>query len=89
MKTEGMKDMGPQDAIDAKDAIVEIQVSDLAKSREWYSRLFGKGPDLERFPGNVEFKKVALGCRSWPVSQSLQAGVFRSELKTFPASENG
>lgn len=42
--------------IDAKAAIVEIQVSDLQKSREWYSRLFGKGPDLEPFEGNVEFK---------------------------------
>ncbi len=43
-------------AVDAKDTIVEIQVSDLQKSREWYSRLFGKGPDLEPFKGNVEFK---------------------------------
>ncbi len=33
-----------------------ITVSDLPKSREWYSRLFGKVPDLEPFPGNVEFK---------------------------------
>ena len=39
-----------------KDVLVEIAVSDLPKSREWYSRLFGKGPDLEPFPGNVEFK---------------------------------
>lgn len=31
-------------------------MTDLPKSREWYSRLFGKGPDLEPFPGNVEFK---------------------------------
>lgn len=36
--------------------IVEIQVSDISRSREWYSRLFGKGPDLEPFKGNVEFK---------------------------------
>ncbi len=43
-------------AVDAKDAIVEIQVSDLPKSRGWYSRLFGKAPDLEPFEGNVEFK---------------------------------
>ena len=39
-----------------KEVIVEIAVSDLPKSREWYSRLFGKGPDLEPFPGNIEFK---------------------------------
>ncbi len=31
-------------------------MSDLPKSRKRYSRLFGKGPDLEPFPGNVEFK---------------------------------
>lgn len=42
--------------IGAKDMIVEIQVSDLSRSREWYTRLFGKGPDLEPFKGNVEFK---------------------------------
>jgi predicted enzyme related to lactoylglutathione lyase len=42
--------------IDARETIVEIPVSDLSKSREWYSTLFGKGPDLEPFHGNVEFK---------------------------------
>jgi len=37
--------------------IVVIKVSDLTRSREWYSNFFGKkGPDLEPFPGNVEFK---------------------------------
>jgi predicted enzyme related to lactoylglutathione lyase len=45
-----------QGPIDARETITEIQVSDLARSKEWYSRLFGKGPDLEPFPGNVEFK---------------------------------
>ena len=45
-----------QGPVDVRDTIVVIKVSDLAKSREWYSRLFGKGPDLEPFPGNVEFK---------------------------------
>jgi len=45
-----------REAIDVKGTIVAITVSDLAKSREWYSRLFGKEPDLEPFPGNVEFK---------------------------------
>ena len=33
-----------------------MHVSNLKRSREWYSRLLGKGPDLEPFPGNVEFK---------------------------------
>jgi predicted enzyme related to lactoylglutathione lyase len=48
--------MGTQKVIDVRETIVEITVSDLPKSREWYSRLFGKGPDLEPFPGNIEFK---------------------------------
>ena len=43
-------------AIDVRETITVITVSDLSKSREWYSRLFGKVPDLEPFPGNVEFK---------------------------------
>lgn len=33
-----------------------IPVSDLPESRQWYSKLFGKPPDLEPFVGNVEFK---------------------------------
>jgi len=45
-----------QQVIDVKETIVVIAVSDLSKSREWYSLLFGKMPDLEPFPGNVEFK---------------------------------
>lgn len=45
-----------QGAVDAMDIITEIPVRDLAKSKAWYSRLFGKEPDLEPFPGNVEFK---------------------------------
>jgi predicted enzyme related to lactoylglutathione lyase len=36
--------------------ITEIRVRDILTSREWYTRLFGKPPDLEPFPGNVEFK---------------------------------
>ena len=43
-------------AIDVRETITEIPVSDLEKSKEWYTRLLGKGPDLEPFPGNVEFK---------------------------------
>jgi len=42
--------------IDAEETITSIPVKSISKSREWYSRLFGKGPDLEPFPGNVEFK---------------------------------
>lgn len=42
--------------IDAKDLITEVPVSDIKRSREWYVKLFGKPPDLEPFPGNVEFK---------------------------------
>lgn len=38
------------------DAITVITVTSLAKSRPWYCKLFGKEPDLEPFPGNVEFK---------------------------------
>jgi hypothetical protein len=42
--------------IEVRETTVEISVSDHSKSVEWYSRLLGKGPDLEPFPGNVEFK---------------------------------
>lgn len=45
-----------QGEIDVRETITEITVSDMSKSREWYSRLFGKPPDLEPFEGNVEFK---------------------------------
>lgn|SRR5487761_254394 len=52
-----VKDVKADTEIDVREMIVEITVSDLSKSREWYSRLFGKkGPDLEPFPGNVEFR---------------------------------
>ncbi len=53
---ENMQDTVREQVIDVLDTVVVIAVSDLSKSREWYSRLFGKGPDLEPFPGNVEFK---------------------------------
>jgi len=42
--------------IHVKDIINVIPVSDLARSRDWYSRLFGKSPDLEPFPGNIEYQ---------------------------------
>jgi predicted enzyme related to lactoylglutathione lyase len=51
-----MQNAAVQQTIDVKETIVVIAVSDSSRSREWYSRLFGKGPDLEPFPGNVEFK---------------------------------
>jgi predicted enzyme related to lactoylglutathione lyase len=51
-----VKEPGTQGAIEVREAITAIAVSDIAKSREWYSRLFGKVPDLEPFPGNVEYK---------------------------------
>ena len=63
-----------------KDAITVITVSSLARSRGWYSTLFGKGPDLEPFPGNVEFKlggawvQISEGKAS-PSSWSLQLEV--------------
>ena len=45
-----------QDSVNVRETITVITVSDHQKSKEWYSRLFGKGPDLEPFPGNVEYK---------------------------------
>jgi len=51
-----MADPKAHGTIDVREIITEITVSDLARSREWYSRLFGKGPDLEPFPGKVEWK---------------------------------
>jgi len=37
-----VKDAGTRELIDVKDTIVVIKVSDLARSREWYSLLFGE-----------------------------------------------
>jgi|GEM_PF-1042554 len=51
-----MESRGARGVIDVRETIVEVAVSDLEKSRAWYSRLLGKGPDLEPFPGNVEFR---------------------------------
>jgi catechol 2,3-dioxygenase-like lactoylglutathione lyase family enzyme len=66
--------------IDARDVITVIKVSDPEKSKDWYSRLLGKGPDLEPFPGNVEFKlggawiQISKG-EARPSSWSLQVEV--------------
>jgi hypothetical protein len=50
-----MQNAATQRVIDVLDTVVVIAASDISKSREWYSRLPGKSPDLEPFPGNVEF----------------------------------
>lgn len=42
--------------INVREIIVEIPVSSMEKSKEWYAKVFGKKPDLEPFPGNIEFK---------------------------------
>jgi len=72
---------GTQRVIEVKEAIVVIAVSDISKSREWYSRLFGKGPDLEPFPGNVEFRvggawvqivKSKVQASSWSLQLEVQ-----------------
>lgn len=42
--------------IEVREIITEITVSDLSRSREWYSLLFGKPVDLEPFEGNLEWK---------------------------------
>jgi predicted enzyme related to lactoylglutathione lyase len=51
-----VKDSGARETAGVRDVIVVVRVSDLERSRDWYSRLFGKRPDLEPFPGNVEYK---------------------------------
>jgi len=54
---KAMNESGLRKTIEVRETIVEITVSELTKSRDWYSRLLGKsGPDLEPFPGNVEFR---------------------------------
>jgi len=53
---EPLGELSVQRPIDARETIIQIAVSDISRSRRWYSQLFGKGPDLEPFPGNVEFK---------------------------------
>ena len=45
-----------QESIQVKDIITVIPVSDPERSKAWYTKLFGKAPDLEPFPGNIEFK---------------------------------
>ncbi len=47
---------GEAGAMDENACITEITVRDLEASRAWYSRFLGKAPDLEPFPGNIEFK---------------------------------
>ena len=69
-----------QGPVVVKDAITVMTVSNLAKSREWYSTVFGKGPDLAPFAGYVEFRlggawvQISEG-RVTPSSWSLQLEV--------------
>jgi catechol 2,3-dioxygenase-like lactoylglutathione lyase family enzyme len=75
-----MRVMTKQGPIKVRDVITLIAVSDIEKSKDWYTRLFGKGPDLEPFPGNVEFKvggawvQIHRG-KVKPSTWSLQIGV--------------
>ena len=43
------------DIIEVKAVLVRIAVRNLGESRQWYERLFGKRPDLEPLPGQIEF----------------------------------
>jgi hypothetical protein len=58
-----MKDAEAQGPIDVRETIVEIQVSDLTKSREWYSRLFGKNQTWNPFRETSSSRWAAAGCR--------------------------
>lgn len=51
-----MESAGDNKPINVREIIIEIPVSSMEKSKEWYTKVFGKGPDLEPSPGNVEFK---------------------------------
>jgi hypothetical protein len=48
-----------QESARVRETITVITVSDYAKSKEWYSQSFAKGPDLEPFPGNVEHMVIS------------------------------
>lgn len=80
--------------VEVRDTIVVIAVSDLPKSKDWYSRLFGKAPDLEPFPGNVEFKiggawvQISKG-KVRPSSWSLQLEVRDLSLERERLREGG
>jgi len=81
-----MQDEAVHQAIAVRETIVVIAVSDSSRSRDWYSPLFGKVPDLEPFPGNVEFKvgnawvQISKGAVK-PSSWSLQLEVRNLERK--------
>ncbi len=42
--------------VEVREIITEISVSNLERSKEWYTKLFGKGIDLEPFKGNLEWR---------------------------------
>ncbi len=82
-----------QGAIEVRETITIITVSDHPKAKEWYSRLFGKAPDLEPFPGNVEFKlggawvqimKGSVKPSSWSLQLEVRDLHREREIKTVP-----
>ncbi len=42
--------------VEVREIITEITVSNLERSKEWYTKLFGNGIDLEPFKGNLEWR---------------------------------
>ena len=42
--------------VEVREIITEISVSNLERSKEWYTKLFGKGIDLEPFKENLEWR---------------------------------
>ena len=55
LASPAMSEPAPKEGLDARDCITAISVSDVAKSRAWYSQLLGREPDLEPY-GNLEWK---------------------------------
>jgi len=51
-----MSPAGAEGPIDARDVTTEIRVREIARSKEWHTKLSRKPPDLEPSQGNVEFK---------------------------------
>ncbi len=92
---------GVQESIDARDVITVVAVSDLSRSKDWYSRVFGKGPDLEPFPGHLEYKiggawvhisKGEVKPSGWRIEievQDLQRGPSRLQKAGISTSEIG
>jgi hypothetical protein len=79
-----MADEQGKTTIDVRETITEITVSDLDKSREWNSRLFGKGPDSEPFPGNVEFRVGGSGLPIVKGNVKPSSWDFQVEVRDLP-----